>query len=212
MAKLPLPPADLAAVGIRPEELRTIAVTAVWWRIHDVGTQPATPWNQLRYFGPLGLRFEPHEPPPRMHGDRAVWYAAATPRTALAEVFQRTRVVRRAPNRYLASARLSREVALLDVTGDVGHGAWSTRAGASMALATGRHDYSSAWARAICAAFPELDGIAYRAAMEGGLAVALFHPARDAMPTAPVSNRSLADPAMAPRLAAACDGIGYELV
>ncbi len=211
MPKLPLPPADLAAVGIRPGELRAVSASTLWWRIYSTGAGPTTPWNELRYFGPVDARFEPHDPPVRVHPDRAVWYAAATPRTALAEVFQRTRVVRREPSRHLASANLAREVALLDITGDVGHGAWATRAGASTALATGRHDYSSAWARAICAAFPVLDGIAYRAAMEGGLAIALFHPARDAMPAAPVTNRSLADPALAARLATACDEIGYKL-
>lgn len=211
MAKLPKPP-NLVAVGIRPEELRSVAATDTWWRAYSTAGTATTPWNEPRYWGPVKARFEPHEPPTRMHIDRAVWYAAARPRTAIAEVFQRTRVVRRRPTMYLAAVQLSRDVVLLDVTGDDGHGAWVTRSGASMALSTGRHDYASAWARAICEAFPTLDGIAYRASMEGGLAVALFHPAADAMPSMPLTNRSLADPALTTRLAHVCDEIGYRLV
>ncbi len=211
MAKLPKP-RDLSGVGIRDTELRHVDPGGLWWRVHRSSGTHAIAWNALRYYGPVDTRFEPHDPPPRVHTDRAVWYAAATPRTCIAEVFQRTGRVPLANHLHLVSARMTRPLTLLDITGEPGGGTWATRAGASMALATGRHDYTSAWARAICAAFPDLDGIAYHAAKDGGLAIALFHPARDAMPTTPVTRRALNDPALGARLAGICDEIGYRLV
>lgn len=220
MAKLPLPPADLAtAIGIRDEEYRNLTVDTLLWRVHRVRSvrgvrgKHVTPWNQLRHFGPVDARFEPHPArPATTHPDRAVWYAALTPQTAVAEVFQRARTVRLDSSNHLTSAHLPRDVGLLELTGDTGHGSWATRAGASMALSTGRHDYSSAWAHAICDAFPSLDGLIYRGAMEGGLAVALFLPAKDAMPSAPRSSRAIGDPALTSRLAGICDRIGYRIV
>jgi hypothetical protein len=213
MVKLPLPPGDLAeSVGIRDDEMRRIDVDALLWRVHRVRGESLTPWNRLRHYGSVDARFEPHPPPQREHPGRAVWYAAATPRTAIAEVFQRTRTVPMTDTFHLTAARLTRPVQLLDVTGEPDHGAWATRAGASMALSTGRHDYSCAWAREICNEFPDLDGLAHRAAMEGGLAVALFLPAADAMPRDAVTSRALSDPALASRIAGICRTIGYQIV
>jgi hypothetical protein len=213
VAKLPLPPPDLASrVGIRPDEYRVIEDDVLLWRIHRVRGAHVIPWNKLRHFGPVAARFEPHPPPPGEHPTRGVWYAATSPTTAFAEVFQRTRRIRLNDTNRLTSARLSRPVRLLDLTGDPGQGAWATRAGASMKLSTGRHDYSSAWAPEICAQFPDLDGLAYRGAMEGGLSVVLFFPAAAAMPTSVVTSRALNDPALSSRIAGVCDRIGYRPV
>lgn len=213
MAKLPLPPSDLGStVGIRAEEYRPITRDLLLWRIHRVRGGPTTPWNELRHYGPLDARFEPHPPPVVRHDDRGVWYAAATPRTAFAEVFQRTRTVPLSDAYHLTGARLTRMVRLLDITGDSDRGAWATRAGASMALSTGRHDYCSAWARELSAQFPDLDGLAHRAAMDGGLAVALFLPAADALPREAVTSRAINDPALTSRIAGICHTIGYRLV
>lgn len=204
-------PPDLKLIGIRDTELRELPSDLLWWRVHRVAGRHVTDWNALRYFGPVDARFEPHSPPPRIHSGRAVWYAGAGLRTCIAEVFQRTGRVPLISSLHLVSARLLRPPTLLDITGEAGRGAWATRAGASMALSTGRYDYASAWARAICSTFPNLGGVAYRAAKEGGLAIALFHPARDAMPTTPVTRRALNDPALGTRLAKICDEIGYKL-
>lgn len=146
------------------------------WRIHRVRGRQLTGWNRLRHFGPVDARFEPHPPPTGWHDDRAVWYAASTPRTAFAEVFQRARTIPLTDTFHLTAARLTRPVRLVDMTGDADHAAWATRAGASLALSTGRHDYSSAWARELSSEFPDLDGIAYRSATDGGLTLALFPP------------------------------------
>ena len=69
-------------------------------RIHG-GAGPFTlAWHELRHFGPTPTRFDPHPAPPGYHADYAVLYAAADIDTALAEVFQRGRVVEpAAPNR-----------------------------------------------------------------------------------------------------------------
>lgn len=213
MAKLPLPPRDLAArVGIRDEEYRVISADMLLWRIHRVRGRRVTGWNRLRHYGPVDARFEPHPPPTGWHDGRAVWYAASTPRTAFAEVFQRSRTIPLADTFHLTAATLASPVRLLDVTGDTGHAAWATRAGASLALSTGRHDYSSAWARELCNQFPDLEGIAYRSAMDGGLSLALFLPAEDAMPREAVASRGLGDPALASRIAGVGRTIGYRLV
>lgn len=213
MAKLPLPPPDLASrVGIRAEEYRVIAEDVLLWRIHRVRGPHVTAWNELRHYGPVAARFEPHPPPPGDHPTRGVWYAATSPTTSFAEVFQRHRKVWLTDTYRLTSTRLTRPVRLLDLTGDRDHGAGATRAGASMKLSTGRHDYSCAWAREICSQFPDLDGLAYHGAMEGGLSVALFFPAADAMPTSVVTSRALNDPALASRVATICDRIGYGLI
>lgn len=214
MAKLPLSPPDLGnTIGIRDSEHREIDTTLLLWRVHRVRGQFVTPWNSLRHYGPLDTRFEPHPLPIGTHPTRAVWYGAASPQTALAEVFQRTRVIPTGTDSHrLISLRLARSVRLLDLTGEPGFGSWATRAGASTAISTGRHDYTSAWAREICNEFPDLDGLAYRAAMEGGLAVALFFPAEDAMPTSVVTSRALNDPALVDRIAGVCDRIGYRSV
>lgn len=48
--------------------------------------------------------------------------------------------------------------------------------------------------------------------MEDGLALALFLPAEDAMPSAPMTSRAIGDPALSGRLAGICDRIGYRIV
>lgn len=66
--------------------------------------------------------------------------------------------------------------------------------------------------RVICDQFPDLGGLVYRAAMEGGLAVALFFPAKDAMPRQAVTSRALSDPALSSRIAGVRRTIGYQIV
>jgi hypothetical protein len=48
--------------------------------------------------------------------------------------------------------------------------------------------------------------------MEGGLAVAMFLPAEDAMPSTPTTSRAIGDLALTSRLAGICDRIGYRIV
>lgn len=212
MAKLPLPPpaGALREIGAPTDDLVAVQTETVLWRVHRSGGPHATAWSRLRHYGPVATgRFDPHEPPPAPDQTEGVLYLAVTPRTALAEAYQLTRLLDRhtdAP--HLVGLRLARTVQLLDLSR-----AWPTRAGASQALNSGRRDHARAWARAIRAAFPWLDGVWYPSSMDGGsFCLALWAPAADALPAHPVLSRALADPALADRLAAAAAGLGYRLL
>jgi hypothetical protein len=208
----PPPPADhlRTAVTLRTRDLVAITTETVLWRVHRTAGAHVVPWNALRRYGPVAsCRFDPQPPPPRVHAAEGVTYLAITPQTALAEAFQTRRLVDRhlgAPS--LVGLRLTRPVRLLDLSRT-----WPTRAGASQAISSGRRDVARAWARALREAFPDLEGVWYPSSMDGGgFCLALWEPAADAMPTAPVLSRPLTDPALADRLAAAAARMGYRLL
>ena len=127
----------------------------------------------------------------------------------MAEAFQVRRLVdRHSDAPHLVGLRLHRPVTLLDLSRS-----WPTRAGASQAISSGARERSQAWARAIRAAFPELDGLWYPSSMDGGsFCLVLWTPAADALPAAPVLSRALNDPALADRLAAAAGRLGYAVL
>jgi hypothetical protein len=208
--KLPSIPDPLRLLASEPEH-RDLDAAAVLWRIHRTTGEHVAPWSQLRRYGPIPwCRFDPHPPgPPRLHRDIGVLYAAADLPTALAEVFQLTRVVDRTSGAPAVSAfRLTRGVRLLDLTGT-----WPLRAGASHVLNTdGRRDVTQAWARGIIAAWPELDGLRHTSSLTGRDCVTLFGPAATALPPEPLRRWSLLDPTMSDALARATMTIGYQLV
>lgn len=213
MAKLPPPPSAehlRAAVRVRTRDLVAVTTETVLWRVHRTSGEHVVPWNALRHYGPVAsCRFDPQPPPPRPDQADGVTYLAITAQTALAEAFQTRRVVDRhlgAP--ALVGLRLTRPVRLLDLSRT-----WPTRAGASQALSSGRRDVAQAWARRLREAFPDVEGLWYPSSMDGGgLCLALWTPAADALPDAPVLSRLLADPALADRLAAAAGRLGYRLL
>ena len=218
---LPEPPPHLAT--IRPD-VRRVRAGASLWRIYARGGAHPQRWDDFRYFGPLGSRFDHHLAGP--HGEavmqaRGIYYAAlgragpgrgTQPISAcIGEVYQQTREVDRVAHApYLASFRTARNLALLDLTGS-----WPIRANATAQLAIGPHEWSRRWAVAIYAAYPQLDGVYYRSAYgSGALAVALFERAIDALPPdggADLFDRPLAHPELLPRLRRACRDLGYEL-
>jgi hypothetical protein len=202
---------ELRAVGIRPDEYRTIADGELSWRVHRTGSTFAVPWNALRTYGPV-LRFDQHPLPEGEHPGVGVWYGASTPMAALGEAFQQYRTIDRGFEvPYLTGLRFTRDVVVLDVATDsAGH--WATRSGGTYALSSAEHTATQQWARAICAAFPDLDGIRYNSRFTGMACVALYTPAESAMPGRPSTSRPLADPALAGRLAQASDKLGYRLV
>ena len=126
MVKLPLAP-DPAELKFLPEHLRTIPIDTVLWRVHRTSGEHVVPWDQLRYWGPAStMRFDPQEPPPHVQS-RGVSYAALSVPTALAEVFQRTRVINiRRCMPYLTDWSPARPLTLLQLAGT-----WPIRAGAS---------------------------------------------------------------------------------
>lgn len=163
----------------------------------------------MRAYGPTTARFDPHPLPPGDRSGELVLYLASNVQTCLAGVFQRTRVInRRWRSPYLTGLNCTRAIRLLDLSG-----AWPTKASASQALNSGRTDVARAWARAIRAAYPELDGVWYPSSMNGNRpCVALFAPGRDALPVDPRLSLPMAHPGLAAPLADAAARIGYRLL
>ncbi|NLE80663.1 MAG: RES family NAD+ phosphorylase [Rhodococcus sp.] len=209
---LPKPPSedDLKQLGILPDEIETIHTEQVVWRVHRTIGAHSLPWNVPRAYGPL-LRFDPHPLPRRSHPTLRVWYGAADIPGALAEGFQSTRIIdRELENPYLTGFRFTRPLRLLDI-GGFGAGRWPVRVGGTYALDTGPRSVTQQWARTMCTAHPDLDGLLYRGRHSGGRCLALFAPASDAFPTAPLSTNPLAHPDLYNRLALAAKTIGYTL-
>lgn len=205
MVKLPLPP-DLTR--LREHEPAITGFREVLWRIHRRDGVHSIGWDELRHYGPLGSRFDPQPPGPAAASDEGVAYAAINVPTALAEVFQDTRVInvtRGEP--WLAGWEPARELALLDLTGT-----WPIRIGASHAINTGRRDHARAWARALRAAWPQADGLLHTSAMTGQRCATMFNPAGDSFPPQPGFHQSLSDPRLAVSLLSSGASIGYEIV
>lgn len=171
-------------------------------------------WNTFRHTGPLPhARFDPQPPPPGggvvtspAHG---VLYFGLSVRTSIAEVFQQSSIVDRSTRRpHLAVFRPARPLRLLDLTG-----LWPTRVGASQEISSGPKNITQAWARAIRATFPDLDGLWYRSSMDSGdPAVCLWHPpAGDGLPLTPEVLLPLDYPGLDLPLARICDALNYVL-
>jgi hypothetical protein len=194
VVKFPDPPARGRLAARVGPELRRLRAGTVLWRIYPAAGPHPSAWNAFRAWGPApNARFDHHDEPPREQA-RRILYAALRAYTCFAEFFQDARTIecsRQQPR--LGGLELARDVALLDLTG-----AWPTRAGASMALNSGRRDRSRAWSRRIHEDYPAVEGLFYPSSMDGNLpAVALYERARDALPARPVFDRALADPALA---------------
>lgn len=201
----------LKSMGVRSDEIRHIAADEVWWRVHRTEGLTVLRWNEFRSFGPV-LRFDPHRLPKGDDPDQFVWYGASSPGAALAEAFQADRTIdryRRGP--YLTGLSFARTLTVLDLATDSG-GAWITRAGGNFAVSTAPHVLTQQWARAIVAAFPNLDGLRYNSRFAGQPCLALFAPARTAMPSRPVISLPLAHPDLSSRLAGAAKRLGYRVV
>jgi hypothetical protein len=177
-------------------------------RIHGTVGPHSLHWHQLRHFGPTPTRFDPHPPPPATHPDFAVMYAAADVDTALAEVFQRGRVIEPfAPNSpYLTVWEVGRSLRLLDL-----RGIWPIRQGASHAINTGPHQVCRRWAHAIAVHPQAVDGLLYTSSMTGSDATDLFLPAADSFPLNPELSLPLSDPGLAGALEGAAERIRYAI-
>lgn len=186
-------------------ETTILPVGTLLWRIYSAGGAHPTTWDAFRAFGPTHARFDHHELPHM----RGILYACQNLRTCLAEVFQATRVVdRTGGDPWVVGFRIERDIRLLDLTG-----AWPTRAGASMAISTGRRDRARRWSKAIYDAYPDVDGLFYGSSMYANKpCLVLYERAQSAMPSAPEFNRALADPALDKRLNAAAKALNYLLV
>jgi hypothetical protein len=205
--KFPWPPEPEQLRRVRPDHRRLRTGTLLAHLYARGGPFPAT-WGAFRFDGPLpSARFDHHDPE-RPEERRGVLYGATDLGTCVAEVFQATRVVDRfAADRWVNAFRLDRPVRLLDLTGD-----WPTRAGASQAISSGPRPRAQAWARAIYAAYPEVEGLWYPASMRGGRpAVVLFERVEDAIPDRLELDVPLSHPGLLPDLARMTGPIGYLL-
>lgn len=211
VAKLPPPPpaSELAEI---PPEIHELPAGSELWRLYFRGGAHPTLWHAFRSFGPLVGRFDHHLPGPggrpRLQ-ERAVLYAAASGLTSLAELFQDTRTIdRNAREPWLVAFRTAEALTLLDLTG-----AWPTRAGASMALASGPRPRARRWARGIYLAYPGVQGLWYPSSMHANRpSLALWERGAAALPEAPVFHRPLADATLLTPLKNAAQELGYLLI
>jgi hypothetical protein len=212
VAKFPPPPSvQRLRERRRDDDVVAIASFTSLVRIYRAGGDHPARWDEFRQVGPVaGARFDPHpDGPPATAPGHGVLYAAVELRTCLAEAFQVARVVDRHDRRpMLAIFRPTRTLRLLDLAST-----WPTRMGASQAIASGPRDRARAWARAIFAAYEDIDGLWYRSSMDGGRpAVCLWERARDAMPSQSSAHLPLDSPALALPIARACTKLGYRWV
>jgi hypothetical protein len=182
-------------------------------RVYYTASAHPLPWNELRGYGPLNFRWDHHLPSARdepQDQDRAVYYAASSAVTCLAEVFQATRRIDRvyqAP--WLVVFSTLRPLALLDLTGE-----FATRMGASMAIHSGSRRRARHWGRDLYTAFPGREGILYASSMhDGAPALALNDRVLRAplFPPHPEFHRALADDLLLDPLKHAARTLGYAL-
>lgn len=213
---LPPSPGAAALVAI-PPQLHALPAGAPLLRIWFTTSPHPAGFARFRTFGPTASRFDHHLPGPGAlpaEGDRGILYAVEEHplafTTALAEVFQHQRLIDlRHESPAVSVFRTTRALTLLDLTGH-----WTTRAGASAALASGPRDVARGWSRDFHAAYPAIDGLRYRSSMSGGsgIALALYERAEDAMPDTALTTQPLAHPELRRSLAEAAERLGYALV
>jgi len=208
VVKLPREPAEL---DLRPTPFVLPAGTLLW-RIYRRGGAHPSRWRTFRTYGPLATgRFDHHPGPAADHGRAgpAVLYVGEHGPACVAEAFQSNRtIMRRFGAPHLVAFTLRRDVPLLDLCG-----LWPTRAGASQAIATGPRSSSRAWARAIRAAYPDLEGLRYRSSMYGGEPVSVLNElARDALRARPDDDIALADPTLTAYLDEVATALRYRVV
>jgi hypothetical protein len=197
------PPARILAR--LPPSYKPLSAGSELWRIYPrSGRHPIT-WEAFRDTGPLGHRFDHHQPLTESR-NRTILYAALDGPTCLSEVFQDTRLIDRTRNTpWLVAFALQRDVTLLDLTS-----IWITRAGTSLAISSGSRAQAQKWSRAIYEAYPDVEGLFYSSSMNAGApAVALYERATDAMPAVPLFHRALADPHLDSVIRNAASYLGY---
>lgn len=129
--------------------------------------------NGFNHFGPRS-RFDHHREAeaPAVDMGRGIYYAAASLRDCVVEVFGDTGVIE-AAGRHVAVVEIQRPVLLLDLTGD---GAWLAGSVAALTKHVDRL-FTQAWARYFyecVSAYGTLDGVRFENAHNAAPAYALF--------------------------------------
>lgn len=205
--KFPDPPrAGALAARLPPEEL-ILRAGELFWRIYDRCPPFPIAWNEFRSGGPITSRFDHRLPAGTPLPHRRILYAAREVYTCFGERFQAGRTIERSKfESWLVGFTIARDVAALDLTG-----AWPTRAGASMVLASGPHSRARRWSQRIYEDYPAIEGLYYPSSMYGNRpSVALYERAETALAVSPAINRALADPLLDGVVARACILLGYD--
>lgn len=194
-------------------------------RIFRAGGAHAAEWCAFREFGPLDARYDPHPEPAGEHPGHGVMYTvladqrpspeAGSPldsafAACLLEVFQQHRIIRRrAGSPTLAVFETVRPLRLLDLSDSD----WIAVAGGNAAIASGDRERSRAWARAIRAAYPDLDGVlAASSVVPSARVAALWQPAEDALPRHPLALLELDRDELTGVIDAIAERYGYLLL
>lgn len=206
--KFPTSPGASALAKI-PPQIKVIKAGECLVRLYNRGGSHPSLWNKFRAYGPLrNSRFDHHIPPAKTQS-RQILYAATLGVTALAEFFQQTRIVeRKAREPWMVIFTITRDIALLDLTGS-----WPTRAGGSMVINSGPRPRAQSWSRDIYNAYPTIEGLWYASSMYSNKpAIALYERALSALPPTPDFNRALADPTLTAPLKNAANEINYSII
>jgi hypothetical protein len=210
LERLPDPP-PIGELRLKTPETRSVPVGTLLWRIFPTEGPFPVQWDEFRAFGPTASRFDhhPEDPPPRVHRDHWILYAADRYSCAFAEYFQDGRAINRTRNKpWIVNFATDKALSLLDVTGG-----WMLKAGGGAAIATGERAQSRKWSRAFHAAWPDIDGICYRSSLNPDwLAFAFYERARRAMPRVPLLHAPLTDSRVAALVANAAGETGYDLL
>lgn len=205
MEALPDPPKRFSV----PAAVVQLGAGSSLWRIYFRSGKHRTAWNELRHWGPTASRFDHHTRPKRYQA-RGILYATTgndAILTALAEVFQETRLVDRGrAEPWLMAFELSQPVELLDT-----RQLWPVRAGGNMAIHSGSRAKARDWSRAIYRTYTNVQGIAYRSSIVSLPAVALFERARSTLPPHPSFHQPLTHPGLAAGLLHYAKRLGYGL-
>ena len=206
------------------EYLRLIGADVPVGRIYFAGGTHPTVWDDFRWFGPTGSRFDHHQLPTRVHTDRAIMYLGAALadnrghtmsvlETALVECFRDTGTVDAHTDLpHLVLFTPTRPLRLLDLADSD----WVTTAGANAAICSGRRDTARQWATAIYDHYTgtdEVDGLIYTTSNKpANRSIALWERGTDALPDRPNFNEPLSHLALRPAVETFAYRIGLAFV
>lgn len=169
------------------------------WRLHATGGTHPSRWDELRRTGPVpSCRWDPQPGPLGTPSSAGVSYAAPSPITSFAEVFQRDRTLSLTGDLTLSGWRPTRTLQLLDLLAGPDGSDWALRHGASASLPQAPRSTCRAWAVAIHDQLGDrIDGLLVPSTVLGDPMTVLFTRAGDAFPTAPAFSRGLDHPGVA---------------
>ena len=218
-----LPPPDTSRFpALAPRHVHKLTTGRLVGRIYPSAGAHSLRWNEFRYYGPTGARFDHQPPPPRLHPRRGVYYASAVGRglnpppvlrTCVAEVFAERGAIelgRDVP--YFVLSRPARPLRLLDLADSD----WITLAGGNGAISSGPRSVARDWARAIYRHYTgsdAVDGLYYPCSIiPPARSLVLFERARLALRTRPELQLPLTHPALRAELEHYAAELGLELL